>query len=93
MLKPRLKFLVHPPAEFVIGLLCLILSIVLTLPIPLGNILPALAICFFAFAILERDGLCSVIGAMLFVVAAIVVSGVIFAMVKAVLLLFRATIG
>lgn len=93
MLKPRASYLVYPPAEYVIGFLCLVLAIVLTLPIPLGNILPALSICFFAFAILERDGICSLIGALVFVIAMSVVAGVLFAMVKATLLLFQATVA
>lgn len=92
MLKPRLSFLVYPPAEYLIGFLCLILAIVLTLPVPLGNILPAVAICFFSFGILERDGLCVAIGTAVFVVAMAVVSGVIFAMVKGILLLLSSSL-
>lgn len=90
MLKPRLGFLVHPPAEYLTGFLCLVLAIVLTLPVPLGNILPALAICFFSFGILERDGVCIMIGTALFFVAMTVVSGVVFAMVKAFMLVLSA---
>lgn len=90
MLKPRLKFLIYPPAEYLTGFLCLILAIVLTLPVPLGNILPALAICFFSFGILERDGVCVLIGSAICVVALTVVSGVIFAMVKGAMLLLAA---
>ena len=47
MLRPRLDIFIYPPAEYLIGLLCLILSVILALPIPLGNILPAIAICLF----------------------------------------------
>ncbi|SMC43819.1 exopolysaccharide biosynthesis protein [Rhizobium sp. RU36D] len=90
MLRPRLKFLVYPPVEYLTGLICLILAIVLTLPVPLGNILPALAICFFSFGILERDGVCILIGGVISVVAMVVVSGVVFAMVKAAMLLLAA---
>ena len=32
------------------------LALILFLPIPFGNMLPALAICLFSLAILERDG-------------------------------------
>lgn len=62
LLKPRLAFAVSPVAEHAIGLLCLVLALVLALPIPLGNILPALSICLFSFALLERDGLFSLAG-------------------------------
>ncbi len=92
MLKPRLSLLVVPPAEYLVGLLCLLMAIVLTLPVPLGNILPALAICVFAFGVLERDGICVLAGAAIFVVATVVAGGVIFAMIKGLLLLLHAVI-
>lgn len=92
MLRPRLGFLIYPPAEYVIGLLCLILSTVLILPVPLGNILPAIAICLFSFGILERDGLCVVLGAAMTVVSLTVVAGVLFALVKGFILLLTTTI-
>jgi hypothetical protein len=83
MLKPRLTVLVHPPVEYAIGFLCLLLAIILALPVPLGNILPALAICFFSFAILERDGLFALFGLAISVVSAVVVGGVVYALIKA----------
>lgn len=85
MLRPRLSWLARPPMEFLLGAVCLLLAIVLALPIPLGNILPALAISVLALAILERDGLWVLYGLGLALVAAIVVSGVILAAVKATL--------
>ena len=87
MLKPRLTFLVHPPVEYLIGFLCLVLAIVLALPVPLGNILPALAICLFSFAILERDGLFAILGFIPSVISAIVVSGVVYGIIKALIYL------
>ncbi len=54
---PRLQFLVQPLAEKIIGAFILVLSLVLVLPIPLGNMLPAIAICLIALGVLERDGL------------------------------------
>lgn len=87
MLRPRLGFLIHPPAEYLTGFLCLILSIILMLPIPLGNILPAIAICLFSFGILERDGLCVLLGMVMFAISVTVVAGVLFALVKGVILL------
>lgn len=62
LLRPRLSVAVSRPAERLIGGLCLLLSLILALPIPLGNILPALTICLFAFALLERDGLFALAG-------------------------------
>lgn len=83
MLRPRASSLTVPLMEYVLGFICLLLALVLVLPIPLGNMLPALAISMLALGILERDGVWVVAGLCMTVVAAVVVSGVIFAMVKA----------
>lgn len=92
MLRPRLGFLVYPPAEYLIGFVCLVLAVILALPVPLGNILPAIAICFFSFGILERDGICVLIGTAVAGVAGVVVAGVVYALVKGFLLLLQATL-
>ncbi|WP_416795842.1 exopolysaccharide biosynthesis protein [Ciceribacter azotifigens] len=92
MLRPRLGFLVYPPAEYLIGFVCLVLAVVLALPVPLGNILPAIAICFFSFGILERDGICVLIGTVVAGIAGVVVAGVVYALVKGFLLLVQATL-
>lgn len=92
MLRPRLDIFIYPPAEYLIGLLCLILSVILALPIPLGNILPAIAICLFSFGILERDGLCVLLGTAMFAVSVTVVAGVLYALVKGFLLLITAAV-
>jgi hypothetical protein len=82
LLKPRFSLLVSAPAERVVGTICFILAMILLLPIPLGNMLPALAICLFAFGILEKDGLWIIAGAVLSAVSLVIVSGVIWAGVK-----------
>lgn len=82
MLRPRLSALVSPPAEVAIGLLCLILAIAVALPIPLGNMLPAFAVCLLALGVLERDGLWVIIGALTGVVALAIVSSVVIGAVK-----------
>lgn len=66
----RLERLVRPrhwpfsqiTADRVIGLVALVLSIAVTLPIPLGNWLPAFAIAIVGLALSERDGLFFVFG-------------------------------
>jgi hypothetical protein len=83
LLKPRAIRLALPPMEYLLGLVCLLLAVVLVLPVPLGNMLPALAISLFALGILERDGLWVLAGLATAVIAGVVVSGVVFAMVKA----------
>lgn len=90
MLRPRLTFLVSPPVEYLIGLLCLILAVVLTLPVPFGNMLPAIAICFFSFGLLERDGICAIIGFITAAISAVVVGGLVYAAVKSLMFLVTA---
>ncbi|GGB06616.1 ABC transporter permease [Brucella endophytica] len=82
LVKPRLAMLVTPPAEYAIGALCFILAIILALPIPLGNILPALAICLFSFGILERDGVWVIAGFIASLVSVSVAAGVLLALLK-----------
>lgn len=50
---------------------------------PLGNVLPALAISLLAFGVLERNGVWVLAGIGAAGAAVSVVSGVIFAMIKA----------
>ncbi|MFC0479677.1 exopolysaccharide biosynthesis protein [Gellertiella hungarica] len=87
LLKPRLTGLVGHPAEYVVGAICLILAVILTLPIPLGNMLPALSICLFSLAILERDGLFTILGTLMAAVSVVVVGGVVYALVKTLIFL------
>jgi hypothetical protein len=61
-LRPRFTFLYNRWLDGVTGLVCLTLAIVVFLPIPFGNMLPALAIAAFGLGIAERDGLLGLIG-------------------------------
>jgi len=82
LLRHRLAVMTTAPAQQAIGLVCLILSLVLILPIPLGNMLPSIAICLFALGVLERDGLW-IIGGLLFSVFAVgFVGGMAYAVIK-----------
>lgn len=87
LLRPRVPVLARPPVEYFVGLVCLVLAAILMLPIPLGNTLPALAISLLALGVLERDGAWITIGLFASVVAGAVVWGVLWAMVKAVVLI------
>lgn len=80
LMRPRFQFLAHPPAEYLVGFVCLLLAIILFLPIPLGNMLPAFTICVLALGVLERDGLWIMIGLVLSVVAVAIVWGVALAL-------------
>lgn len=83
LLRPRYSLMSIPPMENVIGLICLLLAVVLALPVPLGNTLPALAISVLALGVLERDGLWVAAGLVAAATAAVVVSGVVWAMASA----------
>ncbi|MFK8252515.1 exopolysaccharide biosynthesis protein [Ancylobacter terrae] len=82
LLAPRLGVFTRPPAEYAVGIVCFVLAVVLTLPIPLGNMLPALAICMMALGILERDGLWILGGLVATALSLVVVSGVLYALFK-----------
>lgn len=82
LLRPRLTVIARPPAEYLIGAVCLLMSTILVLPIPLGNMLPAFAICLLSLGLLEYDGLWILAGLAVSAVATTIVSGVVFALVK-----------
>ena len=48
--------------EYLLGLIILLLSIVLVLPVPLGNMLPALAVSVLSISLIQRDGLIALLG-------------------------------
>jgi hypothetical protein len=60
--RPRLYFLTGSFGQGLIGLACLFLSAVLVLPIFGGNLIPAVAIGFFALGVMQRDGLAVLLG-------------------------------
>ena len=84
LLQPRLSAIALPPMEYFVGLVCLALAVILVLPIPFGNIPPALAIALMALGILERDGVWVLAGLLVTFLSLTVVSGVLVAVVKAV---------
>lgn len=59
---PRMGFMFGTIGDRAIGIICTVLSFVLILPIPLGNLLPALTIGVLGFALLQRDGLFATAG-------------------------------
>ena len=93
LMRPRFQFLARRPAENLLGVLCLVLSIVLFLPIPLGNMLPALALCILALGILERDGVWVAIGAAAGIASIAIVWGVVIALFWGALFVLRNIFG
>ncbi len=87
LLKPRVSWLTAKPCEQVMGALCFLLAVILVLPLPLGNVLPAFAICVLSLALLERDGLAVLAGVLLGLIAIAVVSGVLYALIQSAIFL------
>ncbi len=85
LLRPRLTVLTRPPIEHAVGALCFVLAAILILPIPLGNMPPALAICMFSLGILEDDGSWVLAGLAVTAGALALIWGVIYAMIASVL--------
>lgn len=75
-LQPRLEFLTSPWAERLIGLGCLALSVLVFLPVPFANLVPATGIMLFGFSMLERDGLMALAAMGIVGVSAALFSGV-----------------
>lgn len=60
--RPRLTFLFGGVGQRLIGFVCTLLALVLILPIPLGNLLPAAAVCVLSLSLIQRDGLLALLG-------------------------------
>lgn len=58
----RLDVLTGLVARRLVGLMCVFLAVVLALPIPFGNVVPAAAIALFALGLLARDGIAVLAG-------------------------------
>jgi hypothetical protein len=87
-LKPRFHVLTGAVAERVLGAFCVILAVILALPIPLGNNLPALALGLIGLGLIEQDGIAILVG-LLSGIAGIVVAGlVVFGMTEGALWLW-----
>jgi hypothetical protein len=76
LLQPRFQWLVRPATTRLVGTLCSLLALILFLPIPFGNMAPALAISLLALGVLERDGLWLLAGIATALIAIAVACGV-----------------
>ncbi len=63
LLKPRLAFITGGIFSNLIGLIGLILTIFITIPLPLTNTVPAMGIALMALGVIMRDGLAVIAGA------------------------------
>lgn len=62
VLAPRLDIMFGLIGDRLIGIACLVLAVILFLPIPLGNMLPGLAVALFSLALMQRDGIAALAG-------------------------------
>lgn len=61
--RPRLSVLTGAAGEIVMGALCVLLAVVMALPVPFGDMLPGLAMLFFALGVMQKDGFAVLFGA------------------------------
>ncbi|CAN5333452.1 exopolysaccharide biosynthesis protein [soil metagenome] len=61
--RPRLQMFTGPISEVFIGVACVLLALMMALPIPFGDMLPGLAMVFFALGIMQKDGVAVLLGA------------------------------
>jgi hypothetical protein len=93
VMRPRLTMLARRPAVQLVGLIALCMSIVLFLPIPLGNMLPSIAICIMALGVLERDGVWILLGIGVALASVIIVWGVFWALIFGALFVLSSFFG
>ena len=91
-LRPRLTFMYNPFGDRLVGALCFVLSLIVFLPIPFGNMLPSFAIAAFAIGGAERDGLAALIG-WVAAIASILLLAVLSKAIIAAIIAFFATLA
>ncbi len=94
ILRPRLGFLASSDvAERVMGLVTFPLALLLFLPIPFGNILPAAAVACVALGLAERDGLAVAVGYALAIATVALMAAISSALYIGVMAFFNALFG
>jgi len=88
LMRPRISFLTLGSAERWLGAFCVLLAFLLILPIPLGNLLPALGILFIALGLIESDGVCVLAGLAIGIAAWGFLSGLVWVAVQTLLTMF-----
>ena len=62
IVRPRAGGLAGPWTRVPVGIICLVLAIIITLPVPLGHVVPGTAISVLALGLIERDGVAIALG-------------------------------
>ena len=92
-LRPRLTVLLSWTGERIIGVGLLVLTVVLALPIPFGNWLPAFAICIVGLAMVEKDGIAVLVGFAVGALSLLVAGTVLIGLLHAFFLLLSSLAG
>jgi hypothetical protein len=74
MVRPRLGWLAGDWAMIPVGAVCLGLALIITLPIPLGHVVPGTAISLLALGMMERDGLAIGLGLATAAIAVVIIT-------------------
>lgn len=74
VVRPRLRFLTGPVGSAFVGAACTLIAVVLVLPIPFANLVPAVAMGVFSIGLTRKDGVFVLGGYGLIVVAAGVIA-------------------
>lgn len=82
LMKPRIPLLTQGNAERWLGAFCVVLAFLLVLPIPLGNLLPALGILFIALGLIESDGICVLTGMALGIASWALLGGLVWVIIQ-----------
>ena len=62
IVRPRAGWLAGPWTRVPVGIICLVLAIIITLPVPLGHVVPGTAISLLALGLIQRDGVAIALG-------------------------------
>ncbi|WP_374576065.1 exopolysaccharide biosynthesis protein [Phenylobacterium sp.] len=87
-MRPRLTFMYNRVGDRLLGAVCFLLSIIVFLPIPFGNMLPSFAIAAFAIGAAERDGVAAIVGWIATILSVLVLAVLSKAIIAAVIVFF-----
>ncbi len=92
-LHPRLGRLTTATAQKAVGVLMVLLALAVLLPIPFGNMLPSLAIIFFAIGLMEEDGAWIIGGLVTMTIGIALFTTVLWGLFKAAVFVFLGAFG
>lgn len=92
-LHARLTTLTAPRAQRLIGVLSVLLALSIMLPIPFGNMMPAIAIILFGLGLMEDDGAWIIAGLVTALLALALVVFVLWAVIKSAIFVILGAFG